>query len=225
MIVAVLLSPISGTVAFTMSADDGYNIIIQDSSGIENHISGSVSAQSLSINFIIDKYYFVYADFYNGGGNFKFSMNWNCSGASSSIPNGNIYLQTLVGSSPYNINVLSSICGDGFKTGSETWDDKNVIGGDGWSSNCQVESGWSWSGGSISTSDVWVEVWGDGKRFNSNSTYWDDGNTFDGDGCSSTWKVESGWTWSGGGNTTTDICKEICGDGRRFNERSTYWEN
>ena len=29
---------------------------------------------------------------------------------------------------------------------------------------------------------IWPEIWGDGKRFNSISTYWDDGNTANGDG-------------------------------------------
>ena len=220
-----MLSPISGIVAFTMGADDSYIARIDNSSGIETYIFVGGSTQNVNIDFIMNKYYFVYAEFNKGVGSFKFNMNWNCSGVSTSIPNSNIYLQTLVGSSPYNINVFESICGDGFKTGYETWDDKNTIEWDGWSSDCQTESGWSWSGGSISTSDVWVEVWGDGKRFNSNSTYWDDGNTLDGDGCSSTWKVESGWTLSGGGNTNADICKEICGDGRRFNVRSAYWDD
>ena len=30
---------------------------------------------------------------------------------------------------------------------------------------------------------IWKEIWGDGKRYNSNSSYWDDGNTANGDGC------------------------------------------
>ena len=29
---------------------------------------------------------------------------------------------------------------------------------------------------------IWTEIWGDGKRFNTISTYWDDGNKINGDG-------------------------------------------
>ena len=35
--------------------------------------------------------------------------------------------------------------------------------------------------------------WGDGKRLGTES--WDDGNSSSGDGCSSSWTIESGYTW------------------------------
>ena len=37
-------------------------------------------------------------------------------------------------------------------------------------------------------------------------------NTNDGDGCSLTWDIESGWTWSGDSQTSKDTCLEIWGD-------------
>ena len=114
----------------------------------------------------------------------------------------------MVDSSPYSIKVLRSVCGNGARTGGEEWDDGNIVSGDGWGSSWTVETGWKWTGGNSSTKDSCVEVWGDGKRFNTNSTYWDDGNTDNGDGWSSKWEIESDWTWTGGSTTTKDKCTE-----------------
>ena len=226
-IIAALLSPISGAVTFSMSADDYMSITIDDSSGITNNWSGSGNTiWSFIINFIANKYYFVYASYLQDYGPFSFNLNWAYSGGGNTqISNSKIYLQTLVGSSPYTINVLSSIWGDGYRTGTEACDDKIISNGDGWSSSCAIETGWTWSGGSISSKDTCTEIWGDGIKFNSISTYWDDGNTSSGDGCSSTWSVESGWNWSGGNSSTKDICVEICGDGKKFNNNSIYWDD
>lgn len=44
----------------------------------------------------------------------------------------------------------------------------------------------------------------------------DDGNTVNGDGCSSTCTIESGYTCGGGTLFTADTCKEICGDGKNL---------
>lgn len=48
----------------------------------------------------------------------------------------------------------------------------------------------------------------------------DDGNTSDGDGCSSDCLVEDGFVCSGGTTTTADDCYEDCGDGMRFTTSS-----
>jgi len=42
---------------------------------------------------------------------------------------------------------------------------------------------------------VWSEVWGDGLNFGTDE--WDDGNSQDGDGCSSEWEIETGFKWEG----------------------------
>ena len=73
--------------------------------------------------------------------------------------------------------------------------------------------------------DTCLEIWGDGIKFNTNSTYWDDGNKISGDGCSLTCDFESGWTWNEGSNTIRDLWKEIWGDGIKFNTISTYWDD
>ena len=124
-------------------------------------------------------------------------------------------------------DVCIDIWGDGkrYSSSSTFWDDGNIVSGDGWSSTCVKETGWKWSGGSASTQDTCTEIWGDGIKFNSLTTYCDDANSVSGDGCSLAWAVESGWSWTGGGLTTKDTCTEICGDGKRFNSLSTYWDD
>ena len=122
--------------------------------------------------------------------------------------------------------MVTSICGDGIRTGSEGCDDQDADNGDGCSSTCQVETGWKCTGGSPSSFDICKEIWGDGIRFNSDDTYWDDGNTLSrDDGCSSTCQVETGWNCTGGSTTDADKCTEIWGDGIRFNRNITYWDD
>ena len=77
------------------------------------------------------------------------------------------------------------------KEGSEQWDDGNKINGDGCSSTCVIETGYSWSGNPSS----WSTVWGDGLI--KGSEEWDDKNTVNGDGWSSTCKVEENYSWNG----------------------------
>ena len=77
------------------------------------------------------------------------------------------------------------------KEGSEQWDDGNKINGDGCSSTCVIESGYSWSG----TPNSWSTVWGDGLI--KGSEEWDDKNTVNEDGWSSSCKVEENYSWSG----------------------------
>ncbi|KAL4428862.1 hypothetical protein ABPG74_001349 [Tetrahymena malaccensis] len=52
------------------------------------------------------------------------------------------------------------------------------------------------------------EQCGDGKRI-TNQKECDDGNTINGDGCSSSCKVEDGWKCSGGSATSPDVCQNI----------------
>jgi cysteine-rich repeat protein len=121
----------------------------------------------------------------------------------------------------------SEICGDGIRFNSLAayCDDGGTATGDGWDNNCVVETGWIWSGGSTSVADTCFEICGDGIRFNSLSSYWDDGNTLSGDGCDNGWAIETGWLWSGGTTSAADGCTEIWGDGIRFNSLTTYWDD
>ena len=121
----------------------------------------------------------------------------------------------------------TEIWGDGirFNSLSTYWDDANEINGDGWNSSCSVETGWKWTGGNSTIKDKWDEVWGDGIRLNSNSTYCDDGNKNNGDGCNSSWYIEVGWSCLGGTTSNRDICTEIWGDGIRVNLTESYCDD
>ena len=126
---------------------------------------------------------------------------WICSGGSSTTK-----------------DICNEIWGDGkrFTLTSTFWEDGNTTDGDGWSSTCSVESGFSWTGGSSSGPDTWSEVWGDGIRISLVTTFWDDGNKVTGDGWDSIWNIETGWSWVGGSKTTPDVWVEICGDGKKI---------
>lgn len=90
-------------------------------------------------------------------------------------------------------------CGNGLIQGDQECDDGNTEDGDGCSSTCTVEEGWTCSG----EPSVCVEedpseveaVCGNGVIEGDQAC--DDGNTEDGDGCSSTCTIEEGWTCSG----------------------------
>ena len=77
--------------------------------------------------------------------------------------------------------------------------------GDGWNSNCSIELGWNWSGGTKTTKDKWNEIWGDGIKFNTLNSYCDDGNILNGDGWNSNCSIESGYKWSGGSSVLNDV--------------------
>ena len=88
-------------------------------------------------------------------------------------------------------------CGDGETAGAEACDDGNTDDGDGCSSTCSIEAGFTCSGESACSLYVcsWItgnEVCGDcyilgAERDDVN--FCDDGNTDDNDGCSSTCSV------------------------------------
>ena len=124
-------------------------------------------------------------------------------------------------------DTCTEVCGDGirFGTSPSSWDDANKIDGDGCSRSWTIEVGWSWSGGTSTAKDTWTEIWGDGKRFNSLTTYWDDGNNLNGDGWRSTWAIESGWKWSGGSTTRSDVWSDIWGDGKVVKSITNYCDD
>ena len=62
-----------------------------------------------------------------------------------------------MGSSPYNIQIVESVWGDAIKTGTEGWDDGNIVDGDGWSKKCAIEANWNCSGGDSMHKDKWSE--------------------------------------------------------------------
>eukprot|EP00347_Sterkiella_histriomuscorum_P013733 403363576 len=105
------------------------------------------------------------------------------------------------------------ICGDSIRINNTVGlcDDGNVVSGDGCSKICDIETGWTCSGGSPTSRDACVETCGDGLSVGGLEC--DDGNILNGDGCSSTCTVELGFYCEGGSAFAADTCKEICGDG------------
>lgn len=94
-------------------------------------------------------------------------------------------------------------CGDGFVMGQETCDDANALDGDGCSSLCVPEPGFS-CGGEPSTC---ATTCGDGVL--SPTEGCDDGNTADGDGCNAGCGLEHGFACQG----SPSVCAATCGDG------------
>ena len=202
-IIFFLRSQYSGTI--NGAADDGIDLWVNDALNF-NHFWGSANViDNSNFNLVKDKLYSWYSEWCQGPGAFSYTLYMIYSGVSNAaISNSNLYLPNLVGASPYNIKIVDSICGDKFRTGTEAWDDGNKINGDGWSSIWSTESGWTWSGGSHLNKDICNEICGDGARFNTITSYWDDGNKNNEDGWSNTCSVENGFSWSGGSSTSKD---------------------
>ena len=91
----------------------------------------------------------------------------------------------------------SPTCGDGVIATPETCDDSNTTSGDGCSSTCTTETGYTCSG----TPSTCSTTCGDGIKAGAEGC--DDGGVLNGDGCSSTCTVESGWSCTG---TAPSVC-------------------
>ena len=91
-------------------------------------------------------------------------------------------------------------CGDGVRSHYvEECDDGNLVDGDGCSSGCEVEAGWTCVGSWCETGAC-SPVCGDGIVI-LGSEECDDGNWWAYDGCSGSCTVECGWECSGGSCT------------------------
>ena len=219
-----LKSPYSGTINMKVRYDDGFGLWVNDAVKFGSVWGSADVTKYFDLNLVKDQFYSWYTEWCQGWCGLYYALYVNYPGVSySAISSNDIFLPSLVGASPYNINIADSICGDGFRTGTEAWDDGNKNSGDGWSLVWSTESGWTCSGGSQSNKDICNEICGDGYRIG--AEIWDDGNKNSGDGWSSVWSTESGWTCSGGSQSNKDICNEICGDGVRFNSITTYWDD
>ena len=103
-------------------------------------------------------------------------------------------------------DTCTATCGDGVRSYFvEDCDDGNVVDGDGCSSTCQIEEGWTCAGDWCDTVSC-TPICGDGKRVGVEEC--DDGNGWSFDGCSGC-TVECGWDCSMGD------CEGVCGDGMR----------
>ena len=114
---------------------------------------------------------------------------------------------------PCGIDQCSETCGDGYVVGKESCDDSNLRSGDGCSEVCAFECCFERllrPGGSTFTTRMTTRC-GDGCWAGSEEC--DDGNSDDGDGCSSACKVERGWICLNS-NCGKDHCAPKCSDGR-----------
>ena len=101
-------------------------------------------------------------------------MSWSYSGQPSIVvPSTYLYYPTYVFNSPFNVTVvcppnyteiitgLAPQCvyfwGNGKRDSGEQWDDNNFSNGDGWSRIWAVEDGYTCTGGSSTTKDVWAK--------------------------------------------------------------------
>jgi cysteine-rich repeat protein len=86
-------------------------------------------------------------------------------------------------------------CNDGYITTNEQCEDGNTSGGDGWDSNCQTETGWTWVNDVAMTSSICTPIWGDGLVVGPETC--DDGDDTDNKGCNDQWSgIIRGWYWS-----------------------------
>ncbi|MCA9537170.1 MAG: DUF4215 domain-containing protein, partial [Myxococcales bacterium] len=105
----------------------------------------------------------------NNSGNEDCATFWNAGGADWRWNDANC------GNNLPFVCELPNVCGDGFRSSTETCDDGNLISGDGCSAACTTES-----------------VLCGNRRIQGSETC-DDGNTISNDGCSSTCQTERGW--------------------------------
>ncbi|HKZ49973.1 MAG TPA: DUF4215 domain-containing protein, partial [Candidatus Nanoarchaeia archaeon] len=98
-----------------------------------------------------------------------------------------------------------AVCGNGAPEAPETCDDGGTASGDGCSSTCTIESGYTCTG----TPSVCTTI-ACGNGVLQLGEFCDDGNINSGDGCTSTCAVETGWNCNGLSPTT---CTTICNDG------------
>ena len=87
---------------------------------------------------------------------------------------------------------------------------------------CKIEDGYSWRGGTTTTSDTCVIACGDGVSLSSDPTSCDDGNIISGDGCSSLCRIEFGFKWRHTLPLTKDTCDDIWGDGINVKPQLNY---
>lgn len=140
--------------------------------------------------------------------------NWSCAPDADST-NDEIVCEVLPG---WECDALDptdcqTVCGDGILAGEELCDDGNTDDGDGCSSTCAIEDGWTCSGEPSECSDTPpAATCGDGVVQAGEAC--DDGNTRDSDGCSSSCTVEDGWACSGEPSSCTRTADEpVCGNG------------
>eukprot|EP00931_Biecheleriopsis_adriatica_P040733 TRINITY_DN23337_c0_g1_i1.p1 TRINITY_DN23337_c0_g1~~TRINITY_DN23337_c0_g1_i1.p1 ORF type:complete len:4853 (-),score=966.29 TRINITY_DN23337_c0_g1_i1:13-14571(-) len=119
--------------------------------------------------------------------------------------------------------VCRATCGDGVRGPVEECDDGNSISGDGCSASCQVERGFTCTGGGLMAFDTCWPICGDGLRLDrqfsatlaASKLEECDVGSMPARGCNAaTCEVLYGWSCSRQGMASdTEVCEPICGDG------------
>ncbi|MDP7282277.1 MAG: hypothetical protein QF475_01385, partial [Candidatus Undinarchaeales archaeon] len=108
----------------------------------------------------------------------------------------------------FNYCTNPAVCGNGIFEKGEGCDDKNKNNGDGCSSSCQVEPGWSCTGRGYEGPTKCTSSCGDGKLDETEAC--DDGNKENADGCSDSCQIEVNYECSNpDGNATKSVCEKI----------------
>ena len=94
----------------------------------------------------------------------------------------------------HDISYWDYIWGNGKMDAGEEWDDGNRGSRDGWDSSWKVELGFKWDTSLVNNPSRWYPLWGNGVIDNSPFVeVWDDGNSFDLDGCSAKCIIEKNY--------------------------------
>ncbi len=106
----------------------------------------------------------------------------------------------------------ANVCGDGVVAGNEQCDDHNTDSGDGCSSSCAVETGYTCTTpGQLCTRLAYC-----GNGIVDGADQCDDGNNASLDGCSATCKLEPGFACVSTGSPPKSVCHPtVCGDGTK----------
>ena len=149
-------------------------------------------------------------------------MYWSYSGVSQTIvPSTSLYYPTYITSAPIQVTVTCpsgyststsagypqcvTTCGDGYRVGSEAWDDSNTTPNDGCSAACTVESGYTWTGGSGTSKDTCSKP-----VYTCPSGYtWTIGSCTSISDCTNlSYSCPSGYTWASGTCTSISDCSQ-----------------
>ena len=158
-------------ITFTLNTTGTATFYIEGNSILTNTVAGSNS--SAAITLVNNKYY-VGSIQYVKAASPILKLYWSYTGQTEiPVPTSAFYCPSYVASSPYQVSVVwptfykvdSTVspptciinCGDGFRYGTESWDDGNNISGDGCSKTCTNEFNWICNGGSTTAKDVCSE--------------------------------------------------------------------
>ena len=116
--------------------------------------------------------------------------------------------------------------GNGYMLPSETneeWDDLNIVDGDGWDSNWEVEPLFKWTSTGEGGTSQWENTWLNGIYEPEYEELCDDGDSDDTNAWSNTWTVGDGWDWSSQVVHQVSVCDGVWGDSMKVSAEA--WDD